>query len=231
MGFLDCLLQVRCTQVRRLELVAHPTKWIALGYFGDRNPTFDQLPHRDGGYSMTEHSKSMTSKDASPIIEVYKAIRAHEIMLNEATSRFEHAVVAPLLLLNGGGAVAYLTLLGALGRDQHPMLSARSLWIVPTLGLWALGLILAQLAVTMGLRAQQGYSISQRQKRHDLEMHLIRDDPEAVEILKADPQRSKRKGGRLRENPRLAGHLFDLARWASLVMFFGGTLCAAYSIY
>jgi hypothetical protein len=46
-------------------------------------------------------------------LEEYKALRAHELMLNERTSEFERAALQPLFLLNGGAVVAFLTLLGA----------------------------------------------------------------------------------------------------------------------
>jgi hypothetical protein len=59
-------------------------------------------------------------------------------MLNQATSKFEHAVVAPLLLLNGGGAVAYLTLLGAINSKQPSTLGVHTSWIAPALVMWAL---------------------------------------------------------------------------------------------
>ncbi len=47
-------------------------------------------------------------------LEEYKALRAHELMLNERTSEFERAALQPLFLLNGGAVVAFLTLLGAI---------------------------------------------------------------------------------------------------------------------
>jgi hypothetical protein len=43
-------------------------------------------------------------------------------MLNQATSAFEHAAIAPLILLNGGGAVAFMTLLGASVRPKGEVL-------------------------------------------------------------------------------------------------------------
>src|SRR5260370_31818513 len=47
-------------------------------------------------------------------LEEYKALRAHELMLNERTSAFERAALQPLFLLNGGAGGAFLTLLGAI---------------------------------------------------------------------------------------------------------------------
>src|SRR3954469_19303145 len=99
---------------------------------------------------------------SNPSIEVYKAIRAHEIMLNQATSAFEHAAAAPLVLLNGGAAVAYLTLLGAISDPAKSKLRFAAAWAVAALMSWALGLIAAQLAVTFGLISQCAYAKAQR---------------------------------------------------------------------
>jgi hypothetical protein len=82
--------------------------------------------------------------------EIYKAERAHELMLNQATSAFEHAAIAPLLVLNGGGAVAFLTLLGAVS-DPKARLSASTGWAIAAAVAWAVGLILAALAASFGL--------------------------------------------------------------------------------
>lgn len=73
--------------------------------------------------------------------EVYQAVRAHEVMLNEATSALERGVLMPLITLNGGAAAAFLTLLGALDKD------ARLVSQVDVAGqailAWAAGLLLA----------------------------------------------------------------------------------------
>ena len=76
--------------------------------------------------------------------EVYIAVRAHELMLNEATAAQERTVVPPLLTLNGGAAVAFLTLLGALGEDaQFSVEVTLAAWAI---GAWMVGLLLAATA-------------------------------------------------------------------------------------
>ena len=67
---------------------------------------------------------------SSTELEVYKAVRAHELMLDQATAAFEHAAIAPLLLINGGGAVAFLTLLGATADPSKSHVSISTGWAV-----------------------------------------------------------------------------------------------------
>jgi hypothetical protein len=115
----------------------------------------------------TSANNAAAAPDSS--IEVYKAIRAHELMLNQATSQFLHAAAAPLVLLNGGAAVAYLTLLGAVSDPQKSRLNLAAAWAVAALIAWALGLIAAQAAVTFGLNAQRAYAKAQHIKREGVE--------------------------------------------------------------
>ena len=49
----------------------------------------------------------------------YKAIRAHELELNRATGAFEHAALRPVVILNGGALVAFLSLLGAVWEPDN----------------------------------------------------------------------------------------------------------------
>ena len=53
-------------------------------------------------------------------VEVYKALRAHELMLNQAASAFEHAVTTRLVTLNGGAAAAFLNLTGSTFEKRRP---------------------------------------------------------------------------------------------------------------
>lgn len=99
--------------------------------------------------------EKIRARDTS--IEIYKAIRAHELMLNQATAAFEHAVTAPLIVLNGGAAVAFLTLLGALADPQKSRYGVSPSWVVPAVISWALGLVFVELAVTCGFSSQRQY--------------------------------------------------------------------------
>ena len=115
----------------------------------------------------------------------YQAVRAHELMLNEAVSRFEHARLAPLIALNGGAVVAFLTLLGALmGKDSgsHP-----NLWLSGVaVAAWVVGLIAAALATTAATGHQRAISAAHRLMREELEAALI-DEPRVTAILKGHP--------------------------------------------
>jgi hypothetical protein len=72
----------------------------------------------------SEQGRGSSASDDQPATErdlaIYQAQRAHELELNKATAAFEHALVSPLFLLNGGAVVAFLTLLGAASaKDSH----------------------------------------------------------------------------------------------------------------
>jgi hypothetical protein len=109
---------------------------------------------------------------AEPWAEVYQAVRAHERMLNEATSRFEHAVLAPLVVLNGGAVVAFLTLLGALMKDDlwdvFPLLVGGAAVLA-----WVFGLVVAVGAVRAAFESQRQYSKAYRVMREKLEYDLF----------------------------------------------------------
>jgi hypothetical protein len=174
-----------------------------------------------------------TTDDGPPApdssIEVYKAIRAHELMLNQATSQFEHAAAAPLVLLNGGAAVAYLTLLGAVSDPQTSKLALAAPWAVTALVAWALGLITAQAAVTFGLASQRAYSKAQRMKREDVERHLLEHQPALLGVIALRPPDPCAREKERNRGKRNANRL-DAARLISSVCFLAGVVFAAVSI-
>lgn len=100
--------------------------------------------------------------------EVYKAVRAHELMLNEAAAAQERSIVPPLLTLNGGAAVAFLTLLGALGKDTAS-LKVDFEWATGAVGTWMAGLLLA---------AAAGLAAASRQKHINKGFRLMREQVE-----------------------------------------------------
>ena len=110
----------------------------------------------------------MAKKPDEPAMTAYEAVRAHELMLNEAVSRFEHARLAPLIALNGGAMVAFLTLLGALlGNDSG---RRPDLWLsVFAAGAWVVGLVAAALAITSAASRQAAISAGHRLLREGLE--------------------------------------------------------------
>ena len=112
--------------------------------------------------------------------EVYKAVRAHEVTLNEARASLERAVLAPLIALNGGAIVAFLTLLGALSKSSAFNVHSdhRALhWVA--LGLaglaiisWAIGLFLAARAVHWASRQQGAINKAYRLMRERVEARI-----------------------------------------------------------
>lgn len=107
------------------------------------------------------------SRERPDPAEVYKAVRAHELMLNEAAAAQERSIVPPLLTLNGGAAVAFLTLLGALGRDSA--LKVDLGWATGAVGTWMVGLLLA---------AAAGLAAASRQKQINKGFRLMREQVE-----------------------------------------------------
>jgi hypothetical protein len=137
----------------------------------------------------------------------YQAVRAHELMLNEAVSRFEHARLAPLIALNGGAVVAFLTLLGVLlGKDsgRHP-----NLWVSGlAVGAWVFGLVAAALATTAATGQQRATSAAHRLLREQLEDALLSND--GVKPILPGPQPSMDRPSSL---PRGDLNLAAVRRW------------------
>lgn len=122
-------------------------------------------------------------------IAVYEAQRAHELELNKATAAFEHALVSPLFLLNGGGAVAFLTLLGAASANDSNL---RINYATGTaaVGFWALGLVIAAIGVRKGYRSQQQYSRAVSTRRQLLEHALLGKGSRLIGQLREPPTKS-----------------------------------------
>jgi hypothetical protein len=175
-----------------------------------------------------ERGQNQVDRPSLLELEVYRAVRAHELMLNEATSRFEHAAIAPLLLINGGGAVAFLTLLGAL-ESPKSRLSASTLWAGAASTAWAVGLITAALAASLGLRAQRKFSKAHRLQRQQVERLLLNRSPLMDVVAPSEPD-WKAKGDDETTKAKLAQKLYGILRWASMVAFLLGAACAAVSV-
>lgn len=109
--------------------------------------------------------------DERVALAVYEAQRNHEIELNRATATFEHALVTPLFLLNGGAAVAFLTLLGAASAETSTL-------DVDTdaAAAWSIGLLAATIAVLHGYLAQRDYTRATSQRRLLLETAIVGPD-------------------------------------------------------
>ena len=116
----------------------------------------------------------MEDPGTNPDIEIYKAVRAHEVMLNQAVSAFEHATYTRLAALNGGAAAAFITLLGTLLKPdgkQTVQPVNRTLAAI-AVGLWLLGLLAASIATLCGFERQRTLNVGYRLKREEIE-HVI----------------------------------------------------------
>jgi hypothetical protein len=111
-------------------------------------------------------------------VEAYKAVRAHELTLNEARAELERGVLAPLIALNGGAIVAFLTLIGAVSKNVT--LNVNSEWRVAAavsaglaIVVWAAGLVCAARAVVWASRQQGEINKGYRLMRELVEAHII----------------------------------------------------------
>jgi hypothetical protein len=174
-----------------------------------------------------EHGEGEVTRSLNS--EVYKAVRSHELMLNQATSAFEHAAIAPLLLLNGGGAVAFLTLLGAVSNPKARF-SASIDWAIAAAVSWGVGLLLAALAASFGLISQRSFSKRQRIKREQLEHFLLR--PELARIVAGgEPQKGwDAESDEVLDYALLYQKRYERARWLSIASFLIGVACAVVSV-
>jgi len=113
----------------------------------------------------------MENSETDPDIEIYQAVRAHEVMLNQAASAFEHAVYTRLAVLNGGAAAAFVTLLGTLLKSdgKETVQPVNRPLAATAVGLWLLGLFVASIATMHGYRRQRVTNIRYRYKREDVE--------------------------------------------------------------
>ena len=108
-------------------------------------------------------------------LEEYKALRAHELMLNERTSEFERAALQPLFLLNGGAVVAFLTLLGAIWEKGAVSVNfGVATWAVL---MWCAGLVTAALATGAGYLCQSTFAKRARLEREIARVNLLNPAP------------------------------------------------------
>jgi uncharacterized membrane protein len=159
---------------------------------------------------------------AEPWAEVYKAVRAHELMLNQAASRFEHAFLGPLVVLNGGALVAFLALLGA---DAD--LAWERWWAFAAIASWALGLLLAAVAVGAALRQQQHVNIGFRLMRQELEAEFF--GPSGIVRITKPPAQTLTRP-EAQERARKARNWMLTTRFASVMAFAIGVALAGLSI-
>lgn len=148
----------------------------------------------------------METLDDKADIEIYKAVRAHEVMLNQAVSAFEHAVYTRLAALNGGAAAAFVTLLGTQIKSDGSQLVSVGPAVVAVLS-WIFGLLAASIAAVFGFRRQRAINHGYRLLREEAERKLghgelanvvsagrtNEEDVRLQEFRETPPSREKRK--------------------------------------
>ena len=160
-------------------------------------------------------------------IEIYRAVRAHELELNRAAVNFEHVILAPLFLLNGGAIVAFLTLLGATSQTNSELsLSTSSArWACVC---WAGGLLAGVLATFFGFQSQRRYTRVERLRRQEVERMLLPQGSRLAQIVAAKDEKH------CRDRERKAGQrlqwALNLAIALSVAAFLAGAWLAADSI-
>lgn len=130
-------------------------------------------------------------------LEKYKLDRQHELELNRATAAYEHATLRTLMVLNGGAAAAFLTLLGAVwSSGPRPSFA----FVVLAILAWSLGMMVTALATKQAYEGQQGYSKAYRLRRQAEELRRLGE--EAISRLgleaEASTERLNHKASKVR---------------------------------
>jgi hypothetical protein len=166
----------------------------------------------------------MTETDYSNrILEFYKALRAHELMLNQATAAFERAALQPLFLLNGGAVAAFLALLGSTFVKQFSTINLVSVRMA-VLG-WCFGLLLAAVATIFGYLSQRRFSMWGRSQREKVEAGIVEVTlPNMSDIIR-EMKTSAKENLKLTRAKRLQAWAYRMSG-LSLISFVFGALCA-----
>ena len=112
-------------------------------------------------------------------LEYFKSRLAHSEELTRATAGFEHAAVRLPLLLNGGAAIATLTLYGAIGLRPFGW---ELLLVLLALSLWGYGVVSATLATGYLFKSQlQFYKSTSQEIKAIVEREFNKDDAAGAE--------------------------------------------------
>ena len=169
----------------------------------------------------------MQGDDPRLDLDVYNAVRAHELELNRATAAFEHAVLSPLYLLNGGALVAFLTLLGA-ASGEDSSLEIELPWAVAGAALWATGLCAAAFATYWGYRSQRYFTRVERLRRQEVERSLLPAGSELRDIVAKLDEMYTRDGES--KKAKITHKRFQWAAAAGLGCFLVGAALAGVSV-
>jgi hypothetical protein len=160
--------------------------------------------------------------------EVYKAIRAHELMLNEAAAAQERSVIPPLLALNGGAAAAFLTLLGAVKDNASFTVNVTvARWAVAA---WVVGLLLAASAAWAAASRQHSLNKAFRLMREQVEGTLF---PELADVVTPRTFTPKERNDARTKARNAAGHwalAYRFSWMASALLFAIGGIVALVAV-
>jgi hypothetical protein len=160
--------------------------------------------------------------------EVYKAIRAHELMLNEAAAAQERSVIPPLLTLNGGAAAAFLTLLGAVKDNASftvDVTVARC-----AVAAWVLGLLLAAIAAWAAASRQASLNQAFRLMREHVEGTLFPELADIVAPRRCIPKERNDARTKARNAAEHWAHLYRFSWMASALLFAIGGIVALVAV-
>jgi hypothetical protein len=133
------------------------------------------------------------SADSDRALEIYKAVRAHELVLNEARAMVARSALGPLITLNGGAMVAFLTLLGALSAKDSGV--TPNYWVAAAaIAVWGLGLLFAVMAVAAASSQQREINRGYRLMREIVEERL--DNDIAAIVARVPSTEAQRREGR-----------------------------------
>lgn len=91
-------------------------------------------------------------------LEGFKLRIQSVLILQQATSAFEHAALKPPFLLNGGALIVALPFLGAVAASSDERFSIENVDLVWwAIGVWAFGLTLAAIATALGFAHQLNF--------------------------------------------------------------------------
>lgn len=169
----------------------------------------------------THHQGSTLEPDPT---EVYKAIRAHELMLNEAAAAQERSVIPPLLTLNGGAAAAFLTLLGAVNDNASFTIDVTlARWAVAA---WVAGLLLAASAAWAAASRQASVNKAFRLMREEVEGTLF---PKLADVVAPGTFTPRERNDARTKVRNAAGHwalAYKFSWMASALLFAIGDIVA-----
>ena len=147
-------------------------------------------------------------------IERYRARIAARIEMFRAVAAFEHAALRPLLLLNGGAAVALLAFIG----QVWPEVISGTLI---AMAIWSVGLALATIATSLGYFSQNTFYKASGHQFEAEDANRVK-DIEVESEAKAAQDKLEKKGHRYRNYAHLCGIL-------SVICFVAGAWWALYA--